>query len=149
MICNLYVTTSENNKVVKELNLIKNVEVKLKEETDILNPALLLSRNALQNMTSANYLYLPEFKRYYYIKNIKAVLGNMIEISCRIDVLMSHAVELKNLSCVTRRQENSYNTYLNDNFFNVYNKPIMQQKAFPHGFTNDLSIILTVSGGAS
>lgn len=149
MTCNLYLTTSENNKVVKELNLIKNVDVKLKENTDILNPVLLLSRNALRDMTSANYLYLQEFKRYYYIKNIKAVLGNMIEISCRIDVLMSHAVELKKLSCVTRRQENSYNTYLNDNFFNVYNKPIIQQKAFPLGFTNDLSIILTVSGGAS
>lgn len=147
MICNLYTTTSENNKVVKELNLIKSVEIKLKENTDILNPVLLLSRNALQNMTSANYLYLPEFKRYYYIKNVKAVIGNMIEISCRIDVLMSHADEIKKLVGVVKRQENRYNMYLTDDKFLSYNKPKITQKKFPVGFTSENHILLTLNGG--
>ena len=62
---------------------------------------------------------------------------------------MSFRDGINNLDIVAKRQENTYNTYLNDPEFKTYNHPRITQKKFPNGFTSDSHIILTVAGGVS
>ena len=144
MECILYKTTSNEKALHKELTKISTVGVEWKSNTDILHPTVILGGSLPQ----ANYLYIPAFGRYYFIKNMKVDSArNVIEIECDVDVLMSYADSLSQLQCVVARQENEYNTYLADNSFLAYSYPSIVQKAFPKGFTNQSHLILTVAGG--
>lgn len=146
MECILYKTTSNEKTLHKELTKISTVGVEWKSNTDILHPTVILGGS----LPKANYLYIPTFGRYYFIKNMKVDSGrNVIEIECDVDVLMSYADSLSQLQCVVARQENEYNTYLADSSFLAYSYPSIVQKAFPNGFTNQSHLILTVAGGGA
>lgn len=58
----------------------------LKDSTSLLSPVLLFALSG--NPTSYNYAYIPDFGRYYYINDWKAIAG-MWEASCKVDVLAS------------------------------------------------------------
>ena len=117
MECILYETTSNEKTLHKELTKISTVGVEWKSDTDILHPTVILGGS----LPKANYLYIPTFGRYYFIKNMKVDSGrNVIEIECDVDVLMSYVDSLSQLQCVVARQENEYNTYLADSSFLAY-----------------------------
>lgn len=146
MECILYKTTSNEKTLHKDLTQIKSVSVEWKANTNILHPTIILGGE----IPTANYVYIPTFNRYYFIKDMRIMKArNVIEIDCDVDVLMSYANKLSELECVVARQENEYNTYLADNSFLAYSYPSIVQKAFPNGFTNQSHLILTVAGGGA
>ena len=70
-------------------------------EMTITDPVLRLRRkgNELQGI---NYIYIPDWIRYYFVTNIKLLSGGIMEISCHIDVLNSfkNAILASNAICV-------------------------------------------------
>lgn len=142
-----YVNVSERYALNKSLNEIFRTTGKLKENTDIINPIYILKKS--NNLQSVNYCFDVETGRYYFIQNIRKNIGGFWEIECSVDVLMSFRDGINNLDIVAKRQENTYNTYLNDPEFKTYNYPRITQKKFPIGFTSDSHIILTVAGGVN
>lgn len=144
MQCILYKTTSNERALHKNLTQVKSVSVEWKENTSILQPTIIL----LGAIPDVNYVYIPYFNRYYFIRNIGILKArNIIEVKCEVDVLMSYANALSQLDCVVKRQENVYNNYLVDNALLAYSYPSIVQKAFPRGFTEQSHLILTVGGG--
>ena len=146
-----YKNLSTKNTAVKNIEQLffKNNAV-LKNNCDMLNPTLelRLNENELNNLYNyVNYFYIDKFDRYYFVTRVTFKNG-VVEIKGHVDVLKTYYEKgLSELYCVTRRQENRYNTYLNDSEFLCYNSPIVVQKAFPSGFSNGYSPVLVVSGG--
>ena len=60
---------------------------------------------------------------------------------------MTNRKEIKNLKGVLERQENLYNTYLNDPLYKCYNNTRTQVLHFPSGLSND-NYILAIGGRA-
>lgn len=148
MICNFYVMRSDAKDAVKNLGDPVTVNVTLKEDdSSLLNPVLRISKNQIPQ--GVNYLFLPEapFGRYYFIKDINFREGGVAEIVCHGDVLCSFLQELKQLSCVLRRQETNGNLYFNDDKFYVLNKQELTTVKFPNSFSKSPNLILTVNGG--
>lgn len=144
MECILYKTTSNEKALHKELTQVKSVSVEWKANTSILHPTIILGGA----IPASNYVYIPSFNRYYFIKDMRIIKArNVVEIDCDVDVLKSYADKLSEIECVVARQENEYNTYLADNSLLAYSYPSIVQKAFPNGFTNQSHLILTVAGG--
>lgn len=144
MECILYKTFSNERALHKDLTQVKSVIVEWKENTSILQPTIILGGS----IPSANYLFIPSFNRYYFVRNMRILKArNVVEIDCEVDVLMSYADALSQLDCVVKRQENAYNNYLVDNALLAYSYPSIVQKAFPRGFTEQSHLILTVGGG--
>lgn len=148
----LYKNKSDNNVVSKDLTQIAaKTNVKLKDQTTIINPAFVLSGLELPEIAECNYIYAPDLKRYYYINNISLGLGKMYIIDCHCDVLMSFKEQFLRKSAIIERQENKYNLYLNDNMYKVYNKDRVQLKKFTG--QNDLSkngfVLLGIVGGGN
>ena len=116
-----YSNVSDSIVVNKKINYISSIsDAKIINETDILNPSIIVSRNFYDNIiTQANYLYIDKFHRYYHINNI-SFADSMIVIDCSVDVLMSYKDEIKKLYCTVKRNENIKNGYLNDDNYNVY-----------------------------
>lgn len=142
----LYTNNSENEKLNKSLTTLQTVTGTLKESTSIINPVIKLSGVTIANVVVGNYAYISEFGRYYFIKDVVSINDNLWEYHLHVDVLSSFKTQIRNLTCVIKRQEGVYNLYLDDENFKSYQNPQILTKTFPNGFTEH-SYILLVSGG--
>lgn len=141
----LMVNSSPVEKIGKTLSDGLNFDVVLKDDTSILKPVLLLSSPT--PITGYNYMYIPDFSRYYFIDDIRSVRNGQWEVSAHVDVLETYKTAILANSAVVKRQENNYNLYLNDPEFKVYNGERIQTLKFPStGFNKQLSYVLVVNG---
>lgn len=131
------------DKKITSISSLSNA--KIINETDIVNPSIIVSRNFYDSIIlKANYLYIDKLERYYYINNI-SFAESMIVIDCTVDVLMSYKSEIRNITCTVTRNENLKNGYLNDDNYNIQAYKQVVCKMFPNGINND-SIILMTAG---
>lgn len=110
MTINLYKIISEKNSVKKETEAGKltasyTLSGTLKNNTSIINPTIRVEVNS--GIVNCNYAYIPEFSRYYFIRDIINVSNNIWEISMHCDVLSSFWNEIKTNSVILNRVENA------------------------------------------
>lgn len=139
---------SPNIAVDKDVEIKKEISGKIKERTDILEPSFIV-RASGTDFNNANYLYCVELERYYFIGTFVELSGGLLEVPCKEDVLSTFKNGLRKQSGIVSRQEQIYNTYLQDGTFKAYAYPLIQQKSFPSGFSDNTTILLAVVGGAN
>ena len=91
MIVTFYNNLSNYNVVNKSLEEINILSFTFKENSNILNPALIL-----KNYEGGNYCYIKELGRYYFVKDIDLLGNGLFKINCEIDVLMSYKEDIIN-----------------------------------------------------
>ena len=84
----IYKNNDDNRVINKSLELLKTKNVILKDNVDIMNPVIILKydKTLFENM---NYFYIPEYRRYYYLKNKQCMDALHYSINLSVDVLMS------------------------------------------------------------
>ena len=135
---------SENNKVTKDTTTITTLTGTLKENTSIINPVI-LTEISMENIKDANYMTISQFDRSYFITDIKSIRNGIVEIYGHVDVLSTYANQIKLSKAIIKRQEVSWNLYLNDGSFRIYQNPVVATKSFPSGFTTQ-EIVLAIAG---
>lgn len=141
----LMVNSSSKEVLDKQTSIIRTVTGTLREGTSIVDPVIKIEGD-LSEFTKCNYMYIPEFGRYYYVTDIKSVINNIVEFSAHVDVLNTYKDQIRSNVAIIHRQENDWNLYLNDGVFKVYQNPMVLTKAFPSGFTTQ-EFVLAVAGG--
>ncbi len=138
-----YSNASEEHVLDKSLTKInENVSVVLKDDSNVLSPTLITS----QNISHAfNYIYISEFNRYYYVRNI-TYSQQRFYIECAVDVLMSFNSDIKSLELIANRSSSRFNVYQPDPHVKFLQKSIVATQKFPYGFSGN-SMILAVNGG--
>ena len=147
----LYTNESENNVIYKDLTDIITVSGNFRGNISLINPVVTFQWDTTTDFSDyadCNYIYISEFKRYYFVTHLGVLEGNIIELTCHVDVLMSFSNAILANKAIIARQENVWNLYLDDGSFKVYNNPDIVTKAFPSGF-NTLQYVLAVAGGGS
>lgn len=139
-----YVNNSEKNKVDKSLNHIATVSGVLKETTSIIDPVIVIEGD-LSSFTNCNYMIISTFGRSYFVNNIRSVSNGLIEISAHVDVISTYKNSIRSNRAIIKRQQNSWNLYLNDGSLKVYQNPDVIVRAFPSGFTKQ-EFVLAVAG---
>ena len=113
----LYITKDAANVINKTLQSVAVVPVTLKGKLDILNPTISLhiTDDLATKMLSCNYCYIDEFKRYFFINDIK-VLGKVVELSLEVDVLETYRSEILTSECAynSRISVGDYNAVIGD-----------------------------------
>ena len=97
------------HKDITQVGLAK--EVLLKDDTNLLNPTIILKTDS--NTLKFNYVYLEDLRRYYYVYDITFSQGR-VYISLAVDVLMSWANEIMQCDAIVERQTHEYNIYQHD-----------------------------------
>lgn len=138
----VYNNSSSNNTVTKTLTQIKSVTAEFYEESTIIDPVILLDYDAA--LFASNYVYIPMFNRYYFIKNVDIYNGRQLRLQCHVDVLMSF--NIRSLTGVIARNEKMYNLYYADGAFKILNYKQVVTKAFPNSFNSNSNLLLTVVG---
>lgn len=126
MTVKFYKMTSTTNTINKKKSQIQESECQLYEETDILNPVLLMRYN--KNLLSSNYVFIEEFGRFYFINNIDIVDGDKILVRCHIDVLDTYWNSIKDTSQHIIRNSEQFNLYMKDDVMQVTQRTLRQVK---------------------
>lgn len=144
---NFYINSSDRRYVSKNITSVKsNVVCTLKDDTSIVKPVLRVSYDEI--LYKANYLYIAEMQRYYYISDI-SVSNQIMTITCsESDVLMSFQNQIKAKTAVIERQANVFNTYLNDVDIDVYADAYVITKEFQNSLRQSERFILICNGGS-
>ena len=109
----LYKNTSLNNVVEKNIALIGEVLGNMRDNVSITNPSFLIDTSSI-DVSLANYVYVENFQRYYYISSVDIVRTNLWRINLKVDVLMSYKDYILDLSCFISRSASDYNKKLPD-----------------------------------
>lgn len=146
MTIKLYKNLSDKVVVDKDITQLgSDVTGTLREGCSIIDPVIKFEGVFDTHLTDANYCYITEFGRYYYINNIVCI-GNLFEAHMHVDVLKTYAAGIRSNNAVISRQEHAYNLYLQDGVFKTYSQPHIQVAQFPTGFS-DFEFIFSVAGG--
>lgn len=108
-----YTTPSANNRITKILNDGKEVQGALRDgEFSISAPVIRLQMNP----QDYNYCYIPQFERYYFIRDIRVARNDLFYVSLEVDVLMSFKSEILALNALIGKQEEGGNPYADGQF---------------------------------
>lgn len=141
----LYTNNSEKNKLEKNLTNAKEFSGNLREESSIVNPSILIQ---IENPSSFNYAYIPEFKRYYFITDAISVRTNIWRISLHCDVLMSFRNEIKATSVILSDTESTGATnYIMGEQWASTVKTATDIVSFPNTMNISGDYILITAGG--
>lgn len=146
----LYNNHSENNKLNKTIVKIIELTGYLREQTSLINPQIMIEFHPNQfegyikdddqvyvvyngvkitwdsfinnYVLSANYVYIPDFNRYYFINDIVSVRQNLWRIVLHVDVLMSYKKEISNTYAIVSRNQYKYNNFILDDKISFSNE---------------------------
>lgn len=144
----LYNNHSENNKLNKTIVKIVELSGYLREQTSLINPQILIEFHPDQfdgyvkddnqvyviyngikitwdsfiynYVLSANYVYIPDFNRYYFINDITSVRQNLWRLTLHVDVLMSYKNEIGNTKAFVIRNEFNFDPMVRDDEISYY-----------------------------
>jgi len=138
-----YINESDSHTLNKKITKIEDVSgVVFKQDTDILRPLLIISRNVSNNY---NYVYIPAFNRYYYVRS-KSFADQRYYVNLEVDPLMSSQTDINNLEVIADRSSSAFNLYQVDPEVPQLAPNVIATQKFPAGF-GGYSFILAVTGG--
>ena len=141
----LYQNNSSNIRIDKSLDHLHTYDCILKDTTSIVNPTIRIKATDI-NVTKGNYGYIPKFKRFYYINNVRSINADIWEIDLHCDVLMSFRDDIIDHTVIFNHSEKSYNMYLNDGSLQMDSRPKITWNKFPNSLTNDGTYVLLLAG---
>ena len=137
----LYKNISNDNVVDKSIQVIGTLEGNMRDEISVLYPTFTVDTTSI-DITLANYVYVENFKRYYYITSMECVRTNLWRIHLRVDVLMSYKDKIKNINCVVGRSASEYFANIPDAEDVLQADPIIDIEEIP----NDVFDVETTTG---
>lgn len=110
-----YSVSDFNNTLDRQIGQGTEVEIKIKSKNfNLLKPTFLFSAT-LNNLFAYNYIYIPNFRRYYFIDDIEIIANELYKISCRVDVLKTYADLIKNSSVLVTKSTD-FNKFVNTGY---------------------------------
>lgn len=141
----LYTLNDGDNVINKNLGVGLEIDIRLKAETDIISPNIILQSIADVDYQDFNYAHIPELKRFYFIDIIECVNSKLWRLELNCDVLESYKDDI--LASNARLKRNIRNgDYLNTTIDSSVIKNISIHKSDVVLNDTDSSIILTTVG---
>lgn len=103
MILNLLKTNDDIRVCAKTVIPVTTINATPTEKVNILNPSFIVEYNS--NLLNANYCYISELNRYYYITSHNLERGNRLIFNCEVDVLKTYYEQIKNCNATVIRSE--------------------------------------------
>ena len=136
----LYNTLSEENKVDKELTLVREIDINLLIRSNVTSFDFSLS----SEISNVNYMYVESWGKYFFLKSPTIERNGYTSYRAEEDVLMTYKDQIRQESGIILRQENEGNLYITDSTFPVENRNKTFFKKFANGFEETINYYLIV-----
>lgn len=146
----LFTCTAENERVDKT-DYISNrfvMDGAFRNESSVVDPIILIEKTN-PNEFYYNYMYIPDFKRWYYINDYKTVRNKLWEIHAHVDVLYTWRASIRECKAVIdKTQDGSLaNLYMDDGSFVMDSRKYNKVIPFTTGLSTNGNFILICAGG--
>ena len=121
----LYNNVSDSRKINKNLTELSTINITLYLDTNVETPVFKV-KNFINN---ANYMYVPDLHRYYYINNY-TLSNQCVYLHCSVDVLATYKTEILNSECLISRSETDYNDNIVDTLAPITENTVYTVKNF-------------------
>ena len=121
----LYNNVSDSREINKNLTELSTINITLYLDTNVATPVFKV-KNFINN---ANYMYVPDLHRYYYINNY-TLSNQCVYLHCSVDVLVTYKTEILNSECLISRSENDYNDNIVDTLAPITENTVYTVKNF-------------------
>lgn len=138
----------DSRKVDKTLTLVETYSnAEIVGDMIIQSPTISLQLDSFTDVINFNYIYIPELRRYYYVKNSTIREDGFVQIQCSVDVLKSFKTDILASAQYVERQENKCSYQVPDNGYVIKSNRNLTIKNFgnPIIVPND-DFILTTFG---
>lgn len=122
------------NKINKSPVNLFSISGELRAESNVTTPVILIESSS--NPVSANYAYIADFYRYYFVVEWKAVRTGLWEVHLHTDVLKTFSIGILGSPCIVARSSDRFNLYLNDDRYKAQINTKKITRLFPSGFQN-------------
>lgn len=121
----------------------------LRGDCSFLHPVIALEKTTPPFDNAYNYMYIPQFGRYYFINDIVTLSNGVWEIHADVDVLYSNYKDIYESKAIIAKSQdvNNSNMYLNDGSFVMDSHKFDQIVPFPSGLSDSGHNILICAGG--
>ena len=143
MTIDIQYTSSEYNRVNKQVLTLTRLNGVLRNNADTINPEIIIEGD-IEDVAGANYLTIYSFKRKYFIRSIESIKNGIYMIKAHVDVLSTYATAIRGNTAIIHRQANKFNLYLDDGIMKVYQNPLIETYSFPNGFSNVMYVMPVV-----
>lgn len=141
----LYNNKSPKNKIGKNLTNANTITGSLRGESSTSNLQFLLN---IVNLNPYNYMYVPDFGKYYFITNIISVRTGLWLVTASIDVLESFKSEILSLNVILSNTESTgAQNYKMGTCWDVLVKDKTDIISFSDGLLSVGEFILITAGG--
>ena len=138
----------DSRKVDKTLTLVETYSnAEIVGDMIIQSPTISLQLDSFTDAINFNYIYIPELRRYYYVKNSTIREDGFVQIQCSVDVLKSFKADILASTQYVDRQENKCSYQVPDSGYTIKSNRNLTIKNFgnPIIVPND-DFILTTFG---
>ena len=140
-----YYNTSDNRCVRKKLLNEFSLSGTLRDSCNVLEPVLNIEND---EPIRYNYAYIPDFKRYYFIRKITSLRKGIWTVEFEVDPLMSFKGDILALAVVVDKQSDISNgdEYIDDGSLVTDNYTFKSIYNFEKGFNDKGEYILITAG---
>ena len=146
-------TFDDRRKLEKSVTWFNTFDCKPYTDYNISAPNLLIV-NATGAIANNNYAYIPNYQRYYYVDSVTVGRNGIYVVQLSIDVLMTYADAIRNLSATISRQEKIGINDIVDSLLPLQNRKELAVIEFEssecniaNANTSSYNFVLNVAGG--
>lgn len=148
MTIKLLKTSNDENVVNKGYSTIADLNAsQANEELSIDAPEIIINYNPAY--LESNYCQIPEFNRFYYVRNKSVINGNQLRFSLESDPLMSFKSSILASPCIAARSTSKPNMNIVDPLVSFFPIPERRYTRINTAFTPSASggsYVLTIGG---
>lgn len=105
----------KENSTLRPSGLDRTLNVELKKETSIMRPVFRIKQSNWD--PGYNYVYVPNWGRYYFISDATYVIGEIVEVACSEDIGATWRSEIAASNLYVLRSAADYDGYVVDNAY--------------------------------
>lgn len=140
-----YYNLSDERQIYKKLSSPLTLTGTLRDESSVMNPKILVKSDTPLRY---NFCYIPEWNRYYFVREITSYRNDLYIVLLEVDVLMSFKNDIALLQVVVDKQTefNNGDEYIDDGSLVVNANMFTRVYNFTFGFNDSPEYILITAG---
>lgn len=140
-----YYNRSDERQIFKDIIDGETLTGVLRDSSSIINPVIVFESDAVLRY---NFCYIPQFQRYYFIRNVECYRNQLWIVTMECDVLMSFKNDIANCQVVVDKQTMSINgdEYIDDGSLVSDNYMFNTVYDYFNGFNENPTFILITAG---
>lgn len=137
-----YSLTEDGHHIPKHYTPVGTLTGSVRDAVDIENPTIRIDHAGTDTF---NYIYVPEFNRYYYVLDKVQIRTGITDLICHVDVLESFYCQFIYSPMIASRSDSTYNKFIPDGE-RVFQQDQLHLYKNLGGFSGDFSMIMVTVG---